>query len=99
MINGTIRGEIVSRADWRRDQDAKLYCGCLVVAVSGWVDGQQKRVEYPVYLPKFMERRVDFFFKDTTKWCTVVFEDMQIVESNASPGTFKIALRANRIES
>lgn len=99
MLNGTIRGEIVGRSDWRGQTDSALYCGCIVLRAEGYVDGQKKSVDYPVYLPKFMERRVDFFFKETTKWCTVVFEDMQILESQKEPGKFVIALRANRIES
>lgn len=99
MINGMLKGEITSRRMMPAEQSGKGYCAVLTVKVKGWVDGQATEDYIVAYMPEFLRRRMDFFMKDTTKYCVIIFETMAAIPSDQPNGKPYIAVKAARIEA
>lgn len=97
MINGMVKGQIVTRKDWREIADSP-YCAMFVIEEQNYIDGEKVTQDFVVYVPKFMEKRIEFFLKDSTRFMTVAFNYMSVVESAKTPGHKLIAVRATQIE-
>lgn len=99
MINGTIKGKIIGRREFEKVVERSGYCARIDIEVEGWTAGEKTRQAYAVYFPEFMRRRMDYFMKDSVKYCTIVFEAITIVPAVKDGNEAYIVLIANRIEA
>lgn len=71
MLNGTLRGQVVSR--WWYGEKQKNVCAVLRVRFEQFLNGEKKPVIVDCWCPAFMLKREKFIMNENVKYLTVTF--------------------------
>lgn len=80
MITGTISGQIIDKMKLEPTETAP-FCAMIVVQVRTWVTGREVTQEVECYCPKWMSKRLEYYFNNDVKRITVSYDHIAVART------------------